>query len=257
MTGRPQAARPHAGGLVLVGLVAVAAACAAGPHAERAAGGGSLGERAVAARGGPLDAVVRSVEADVRAGFPGTWRWRTVFRRPDRYAWTIATLGEPHHYVYDGAAVRAFVGGREVAVDASPNAPLVSHARFTAIANLDALLDPGVVASALPEAELPPGAAAGLRVRDATGAVYRLAFDGRLLLVELRGPVSLAPWAAGELVARYDDFRRVGGFVLPFRTTYELGGTVLAEERVLAVCPNPPGLDDGAFRALARLPNCE
>src|SRR5262245_29026400 len=85
-------------------LVVLASACTSRP----------LVARAIHARGGPLRGIVREVEADVYAGFPGTWRWRTAFLLPTSYAWSIYTAGAPDHYLFDGGAARAFVGDREV-----------------------------------------------------------------------------------------------------------------------------------------------
>ena len=92
-----------------------------------------LVERAIRARGGPLATLVREIESDVYAGFPGTWRSRTTFMFPDHYAWTVETAAEATHYLFDGHAVRGFVGGREVSVDAGPGAPLRTQARFFSV----------------------------------------------------------------------------------------------------------------------------
>lgn len=216
-----------------------------------------LVERAIRARGGALNGIARTAEADVYAGFPGAWRWRTVFMPPDRYAWSIDTAGEPNHYVYDGEAVRAFVGDHEVSAAAPASAPLTSHARFTAVALLDVLRGAGVRTAALGADELPAGTAAGLRVTLPDGTTYRLGFDGRLLLLWLSGPASLQPLGDGELIARFGDFRRVHGYLLPYRTAYDFQGLRLADERALAVCPNPPSLDDCTFASPGGLPVCE
>src|SRR5207244_7989725 len=126
---------------ILAALV-LAAGCAPRP----------LLERAIRARGGPLASMARQVEAEVYLAFPGTWRWRTVYMVPDRYAWTIFTAAEPDHYLFDGTAVRAFIGGREVSADTDPSAPLRSNARFTALVNLDALRLPAARPARLPHA---------------------------------------------------------------------------------------------------------
>jgi hypothetical protein len=212
-------------------------------------------ERAIRARGGPLDAVVRRVEAEVHAGFPGRWRWRTAFLAPDRYAWTIFTTGEPDHYLFDGTTTRAFVGRRPVVVH--DGGPLRTHARFVAVTNLDTLRLPGVQVAPLPREELLPGAAAGLAAVFADdGSRYRLGFDDRALLVWVAGPVALPPLGEGELVARFTDLRRVHRFLLPFRTVYIFGSRPLAEEHALAVCPADPRLTERAFREPAALPDC-
>src|SRR5690349_22255225 len=100
-------------------------------------------DRAIAARGGPLHALVRETRADVQAGFPGRWHVRIALLVPDHYALTVVTATEANHYIFDGTAMRAFVGARPVAVERSRTSPLRTHARFTAVVNLDALRMPG------------------------------------------------------------------------------------------------------------------
>ena len=229
---------------VLVGL----SACAPRP----------LLERAIRSRGGPLHTVVRRVDADVRAGFPGMWHWRSVFMLPDRYAWSLDTNTEPYHYLFDGRTVRAFIGGRLVSVVDTPGAPLRSHARLTAVVNLDALRLPGVSVAELATGELPPGAVAGLRVAFASdGAQYRLGFDRDVLLILVTGPVDLTPFGRGEMTVRFADFRAVRGMRMPFRAAWTFGETPLAEERVVAVCTNVAGVTDDAFRDPGSLPACD
>ena len=243
---RPAATPKGRAAAVLAALV-LAAGCAPRP----------LLERAIRARGGPLVNIARQVEADVYRAFPGTWRWHTVYMVPDRYAWTIFTAAEPDHYLFDGTTVRAFIGGRQVSADSDPSAPLRSHARFTAVVNLDALRLPGVRMAPLPEGELPPGASAGLAVVLADdGAQYRLGFDRRGLLVWAEGPVRLPPLGEGRVVARFSDFRRVAGFLVPFRTSYTVGDQPLADERALAVCPADPAVSLESFRTPRLLPDC-
>ena len=217
----------------------------------------SIVPRAIRARGGPLAGFVRDAEAEVYFGFPGTWLWRATFLVPDRYAWTILTAGEPDHYLYDGQTVRTFVGGQFVGQRAGAADPLRTHARFTAVVNLDALLLPGVRLAPLASVDLPPDTADGVDVVFADdGSRYRVAFDARTLLVHAEGPVALPPLAATSLVARYADFRRTGRWWLPYRTDYTLEGRPLAVERTHALCPEPPGLGMDAFRSPAALPRC-
>jgi hypothetical protein len=232
---------------MLTAALAGLAACAHRP----------LLERAIRSRGGPLRTVVRQVEADVRVGFPATWHWRSVFMLPDRYAWSLETNTNPYHYLFDGRTVRAFIGGRLVAVDDAPGAPLRSHARLTAVVNLDALRLPGVSVAELAPDELPPGTVAGLRVVFASdGAQYRLGFDRDALLTVVTGPVDLTPYGRGEVTVRFADFRSVRGMRMPFRVSWAFGETLLAEERAVAVCPNVAGLTDDSFRDPSLLPGC-
>ena len=166
------------GAALLIAAMGLAAGCASGPVLERA----------IRARGGPLRSFVRTSDAEVEAGFPGTWQWRMTYLAPDRYAWSITTTAGVDHYLFDGTMVRAFVGGRELGADTSPRAPLRTQAAFIAVTNLDAARAGGT-ATALPPGELPPGVAAGLSVTmPENGASYRLGFDGRFLLVWATGP---------------------------------------------------------------------
>jgi len=214
--------------------------------------------RAIRARGGPLGGVVREAEARVFPEFAaGAWRWRTGFLPPDRYAWTIFTSREPNHFLYDGTVVRAFVGARQVAAGADLGAPLLVYARFTAVVNLDVLLLPGARVEALPTDALPPGVEAGLAVTlAADGAHYRLGFDRGGLLVWTAVALELWPLGHGDLVARFSDFRRTGGLLLPFRTVYSFADAPLADERTVAACANLPGILPAAFLAPDMLPEC-
>ncbi|MBX3023539.1 hypothetical protein KF840_01375 [bacterium] len=214
-------------------------------------------ERALAARGGPLHGVVLDAAARVYSGAPGRWRYARVYLSPGLYAWRIETAGEPDTYIFDGGAVRAYIGAAATSVDASPTAPLRSHARWTAVSLLDGLTAPDVSVAELPADEVPAGAREGLRVTFADGGTYRLGFDRRALLTSIDGPLDLSPLASGPASARYDDPRRVGGVTLPFRATYFAGGQRVAEEAIQAACVNPPALTPAAFTAPERLPTCD
>src|SRR5579883_1076887 len=116
---------------------------------------------------------------------------------------------------------------------------------------------PGVAVAPLAPSDLPAGAREGLAVVFADdSARYRLAFDERTLLVAAAGPLDLSPITSGEVTARFADFRRAGTLILPFETTYARADAPLAEERVRAACPDPPGLGPEAFVAPDRLPRC-
>jgi len=211
-------------------------------------------ERAIHARGGALRSFVRASDVDVEAMFPGAWQWRMAFLAPDRYAWSIVTTGGVDHYLFDGQLVRAFVGGRLVASDAAPGSPLRTQARFIAVTNLD--LGAGASVLPLPASELPSGVAAGLSVVLGDGSRYRLGFDDRNLLVWATGPFEVPQIGRGELTARYDDFRRVGRLLLPFRIRYDLDGRELAVERVVRLCPDDPAVVPASFESPERLPAC-
>jgi hypothetical protein len=167
------------------------------------------------------------------------------------------TAREPTHYLFDGTVVRAFIGTALVAVDAGNAAPLRVYARFTAVAGLDVLLRANVRLAVLPRGERPADSFSGLAATFSdTGARYRLAFDADDRLVWAAVSLNLAPLGPGELTARFSDFRRVGRFVLPFRTRYAFGDRPLADERARIVCPNPGGLDERAFADPTALPRC-
>lgn len=234
--------------LALAGIVvAFAVACRSRP----------LVERVVIERGGPVGTVVIEAVGRVQQGFPGEWRWRRTFSRPDRYAWTIFTTGEPIHHLLAGTIVRAFVGTAPTAEDASPDAALRSQARFVAVMLLDVLSAPGMRVEGIAPNELPAGLRAGVTVRfPGRDERYTVLFDDRLRPVQVEGPVDLEPVGRGRLVARQDDFRPVAGRLLPYHVVYELDGKALADERALAVCVRDEPLPVEAFAHPAGLPDC-
>jgi len=227
-------------------LCVVLAACA--PRDLRA--------RAERAQGGAVTGLIRMVDAQVHAGFPGRWRWRNAYQAPERYAWTIQRLEGQDHYLFDGETARAFAGDVAVSATREQAAPLRSHARFYSVVLLNALARPDVQATPLAAAALPPGVVAGLAVVLPDGARYRLGFDARDRVVWATGPLELPPLPPAEASVRFDDFRETGGVELPFHAVWELGGQPLADEKVVAMCPNPPGLDVESFRTPRAMPPC-
>jgi hypothetical protein len=226
------------------------------------AGGGCaprpLLERAIRARGGAVDAVVRVSDVDVHSGFPGRWRWRTVFLPPDRYAWSVETTHDPMHYLFDGTIMRVYLGGALTAEDASPDAPLRSHARVVGVALLDVLRAPNVSVRELAREELPPECRAGLAAAFADPpAVYRVCLDDRLLVRRVDGPVDLSPIGRGTVSVRFDELRRVDGLVFARRARWLLDERLLADECVTHLCVAPPELDAASFHDPSTLPGCE
>jgi len=212
---------------------------------------------AIRARGGPLHAFVREVETDVHLEFPGRWRLRVAYLEPDHYAWTVFTAGEPDFYLFDGTTQRAFVGTRPISAEPAATAPLRSHARFAAVANLDALLLPGVQVTPLRADALPPEAVNGLTAVFADdGSRYVLAFDTHRLLVHAEGPLSLPPLGSGTVSVRLADFRRTRRWWLPYRAEYAFAGRPLATETTLSLCPDDPALTPDAFRTPNELRAC-
>ncbi|MFN8641478.1 MAG: hypothetical protein U0802_07410 [Candidatus Binatia bacterium] len=227
-------------------LAALALGCAPRP----------LLARALAARGGPFRGVLLCAEGRVYAGVPGRWRFARAYLTPDHYAWRVETAGEPDSYLFDGTVVRSFIGNAEVARDASPAAPLRSHARWTGVMLLDGLDAPGVTVEELPVSDVPPGAREGLRVRFADGATYRLGFDAAATLVSIDGPLDLWPLGSGPATVRYADPRTTAGVTLPTRASYFGGDRRLADESIDAVGVDPPGLTPASFVDPASLPSC-
>ncbi|HWP65899.1 MAG TPA: hypothetical protein VNO26_08315 [Candidatus Limnocylindria bacterium] len=214
-------------------------------------------ERAIEARGGPLPGLVRTSEAEVSAGFPGTWRWRTVVAPPDRYAWSVETTGEPTHYLFDGRVARAFVGSGLTSEDPSPGAAIRSHARFMGVMLLDALRAPGVTVRELPPAARPPGSAAALEVVFVdTGDRYVIGLDETGLVVSVEGPVLLPPFERQHVRAVLGDHRRVGGYLVPYRLRWTADGVPLADERTLEACALRASPPASAFAQPSALPRC-
>lgn len=213
--------------------------------------------RAIRARGGPLPALTRSVEATVTAEYPGTWTAVTTFQRPERIAWSIDTRGQANHYLFDGEVVRAFIGAGLVATDAGPEAPLRRYARFTAVTLLDALERPDATVEELAPAAVPPGAVAALAVRFADRPErFVLGFDDADRLVSVEGPLDLPGLGLAPVRAEFSEFARVDGWLLPRRVRYLVGGRVLIDERARGLCPEPDGLGVEAFRDPTSLPAC-
>jgi hypothetical protein len=231
----------------LIATIVTLTACAPRP----------LLDRAVHARGGSIGTVVVDAEATVRRAYPGAWRWRRVIAAPDHYAWTIQTTGEPLHTLFDGAVVRSFVGGEFTRADASDAVALRSQARFLAVAELDVLRLPGVQVAEIARDAVPAGVTAGLMATFAqSNERYAVFFDERGLVVRVEGPADLSPIGRGTLVARRDDFRRVGRWSLPHHVVWELDGAELADERARGVCATENALAASAFEQPDRLPIC-
>jgi hypothetical protein len=213
-------------------------------------------QRAIAARGGPLHGVVLRAETRLYRGMPGVWRYTRTFLAPEYYAWQVETSTGVDTHLFDGEATRSFVERSEVGRDTDPAAPLRSQARWTAVSLLDALTAPGVVLYPLLPGELPPGAVEGLLATLPNGTAYRLAFDGDAQLVWMRGPLDLSPLANGTAEVRFSALQRSGDFLLPRAAAWEVDGYRLADETLVAVCPDPPDLTPRSFADPQGLPTC-
>jgi hypothetical protein len=200
---------------------------------------------------------VRTSEAEVWAGFPGTWRWRTVIAAPDRYAWSVETTGEPTHYLFDGRVARAFVGSGLTAEDASPTAAIRSHARFMGVMLLMVLDQPGVRVRELASGERPAGSAFALEaVFDDTGDRYVVGLDAARLVVSVEGPVLLPPFEQRRVHAQLDDHRRVGRYTIAYHARWTADGQPLADERTLDSCVLRRAPPAEAFEHPSSLPRC-
>jgi hypothetical protein len=239
--------------------LALAAACTSRPHrvppVEDGGAARAVVERAIAARGGPIAGLVRESDVQVALGFPGGWHWRTVTAPPERYAWTIATNDQPHHYLFDGRVARAFVGDALVSEEPSTASPLATHARFAAVADLDVLRTPA--AEVTLAAASPSGATTLIVVFPDRGDRYEVSLGADDLVARVSGPIDLSPIARGQLVATYDDHRPVAARRIARHIHYDLAGTQLADERVTAACilTTPPG--QAAFATPATIPTCK
>jgi hypothetical protein len=220
----------HAGsiGALALGAALAAAGCAGvAPPAD-------LASAAVAARGGPLSRFERSSALDVHAGFPGAWQWQIGFEAPERLRLTIETSAETQTLVSDGAWLRTYVGDALVSQEPARGRPEAALVAFVALANLDWVLDPERVrVEPLDPHTLPAGTQA-LRgqLLDGSAAVFSFGFDARSQLVWLAGPAAVPGLGEGVLEARFEDFRRVERYTLPFAIHYCFRGAPLLDERV-------------------------
>ncbi len=245
MASRRRAGRPPGrSGIALAARLAILAAAVSACSANAV-------DRAIAARGGPIESSLRQVEATVHRGFPGTWTWEIALGRPDLVRWTIHTFGEEQSYVYDGRRVLLYLGSASMPVEGTAERAFLSQVRWLAVTGLDVLRDDGRVAwEEVPRTEVPPGFAHGLRARWLDdGSTYLLWFDGRDLLVAAEGEVALPPIGEGRLRADFSDFAAAGGRLLPRSGRYTLGGRPLVDERILSWTLDDPGLTAASFAA--------
>jgi hypothetical protein len=194
-----------------------------------------LAAAAIAARGGPLPRFARSSELTVHAGFEGVWRWELSYALPSRLELQLRTSAETQTLVSDGATLRTYLGGGLVSSEPAHGSAVAALVSFVALSNLDVLADPAQVRTeeaSVPE--LPRGAVRGLHaeLRDLPGARFALGFDRDLRLVWLAGPVSVPGLGDGWLDARFEDFRRVGRWWLPFAIHYRFRGAPLVDEAI-------------------------
>lgn len=206
-------------------------------------------ERAIAARGGPLQSLSRTASAEVVRGFPGDWAWRFDYRVPDLLRWTIETYGEEQSVAFDGRTVRYFLGSATLPTPPAALGDFASIVRWTSVTTLDALAtDPDAEVGELPAAERPAGAAGALEVRyRSDGARYVLSFDPADRLVAAEGPVVVPTIATGRLRATWSDFSTTEGYVLPRVGDYAIDGEPFFRETVLRWVPNDPRLVPDTF----------
>jgi len=228
-------------------LCASLLACAAPPRTP-----GDLAAAAIAARGGPLPSFARSSELTVHAGFPGVWRWELAYAVPSRLELRLRTSAETQTLVSDGVTLRTYLGDGLVSSEPAHGSGVAALVSFVALSNLDVLADASQVRTEDAGAtELPSGAVRGLRawlrdfsscdLRSASprcaldglpGGPFTLGFDSKLRLVGLAGPVAVPGLGDGPLEARFEDFRRVGHWWLPFAIHYRFRGAPLVDESV-------------------------
>lgn len=237
--------------VVVLALVAFLVASGCGEGHET----GSLLERAIRARGGPLASLSRESELRVYYGFPGLWRWRYAFTGPDGYRLTLLTRGEAQHYLYDGETVRGFIGSSQVTTEPGDASCVRNHGRWLALIGLDMLADPQRFSiEELPLGSLPAGATRGVRARClVSGATFDLGFDAELRLIAAEGPIELPGLGEGRIRARFEDFREVGGYRLPFVAHYEFHDQPFFDEHVVEFVPNDPALVGERFQDVAPL----
>jgi len=192
---------------------------------------------AIAARGGPLPRFERSSELTVHAGFAGVWHWDLGYAVPSSLELRLRTSAETQTLVSDGVSLRTYLGNTLVSSEPAHGSAVAALVSFVALSDLDVLADPTQVRTELADAgELPAGALRGLRVwlRDLGEEPFTLGFDAKLRLVGLVGPVSVPGLGDGVLEARFEDFRRVGRWWLPFAIHYRFRGAPLVDEAIEA-----------------------
>jgi hypothetical protein len=193
---------------------------------------GDLVAAAIAARGGPLPRFARSSELTVHAGFEGVWRWELAYAVPAHLELQLRTSAETQTLVSDGETLRTYLGGGLVSSEPAHGSGVAALVSFVALSDLDVLQDATQVRTEeIGATDLPDGAVRGLRA-ELPGARFVLGFDRDLRLVWLAGPVSVPGLGDGPLDARFEDFRRVGRWWLPFSIHYRFRGAPLVDEAI-------------------------
>ena len=194
-----------------------------------------LAAAAIEARGGPLPRFERSSVLTVHAGFQGVWQWDLVYAAPSSLELRLRTSAETQTLVSDGVTLRTYLGSGLVSSEPAHGSEVAALVSFVALSNLDGLDDPTQVRTqALRSDEVPAGAVRGLRawLAERPDEPFVLGFDAEPRLVQLAGPVSVPGLGDGPLEARFEDFRRVGRWWLPFAIHYRFRGAPLVDEAV-------------------------
>lgn len=190
----------------------------------------------------------RSSDLEVHAGFPGAWQWEIAFEA-ERLQITIETAAETQTLVSDGTWLRTYLGTALVSQEPARGSSVGALLTFVELSSLDVLLDPERVRTDPVRVHAPAEVAHALRVRwlDGSRAELALGFDAELRLVWLAGPASVPGLGEGRLEARFDDFRRVGRYLLPFAIRYRFRDAPLLDEHVRAWRIGDAAFDSESF----------
>jgi len=227
---------------VLAVIVASGAVACAAMRPEPA-----LVAQVLSTHGGALESFQRESDLRVHYGFPGTWRWRIAYRKPRRFALTLITDHGDQEYVSDGDTVRGYADGALLVSEPLESSALASLVRWTAVTTLTGLDDGRLrVAEREPVDETAGGESGkslALRWASAEASfVLTIGPDGSVRTAA--GPIEIPPIGSGRLRAEFSDYRRVRGYLLPFRIAYFLNDQPLLDETVLEFIPDPQGFQD-------------
>ena len=170
------------------------------------------------------------------------------FRRPDKFRKEVEYPGEKHVTVYDG---------KSAWVDDGKGARMLGPVTLASL--LDGLGELDLPANYLTadltyfniSQEIPGKLAHVVKVRQ-HGYTRELLFDVTTYLLQVSGEYE-NPWGATDKMLRFDRYRPVDGFMVPYRIEHWRANEIVLETEVLDIKFNGP-IDDALFQLPAGQP---
>ncbi|HZI93909.1 MAG TPA: hypothetical protein VFE84_06670, partial [Patescibacteria group bacterium] len=164
------------------------------------------------------------------------------FKRPDKFRKEIEYPGEKHIAVFDGKS-----GWRDDGSGAQMLTPLLLASLIDGVSELD--MPANYLSADLTyfniSQEIPGKLAHVVKVRQ-HGYTRELLFDVTTNLLQVSGEYE-NPWGATDKMLRFDRYRPVDGFMVPYHVEHWRNNEIVLETEVLEVRFNAP-VDDALFQ---------